>query len=107
MAKLKHLSEEEVQQITFDWRYRGFTVLDLLTEEECDEINAELETLRQARIGTTTEDGKEWGDWDPFSYPHKISAKLEKLFCHPNAKISQLAQGLSGHPPEHTQPGWK
>ena len=46
MAKLKHLSEEEVQQITFDWRYKGFTVLELLTEEECDEINDELEKLK-------------------------------------------------------------
>jgi ectoine hydroxylase-related dioxygenase (phytanoyl-CoA dioxygenase family) len=95
MAKLKHLSEEEVQQITFDWRYKGFTILDLLTEEECDEINAELETLRQQRIGTTTEDGKEWGDWDPFSYPHKISAKLEKLFCHPKVleAVEYLMEG--------------
>ena len=38
MANFKHLTTEEVQQITFDWRYRGFTVLDLLTENECDEI---------------------------------------------------------------------
>ena len=91
-AIFKHLNAEEVQQITFDWRYRGFTILNLLTEEECDEINAELETLRQARIGTTTEDGKEWGDWDPFSYPHKISSKLEKLFCHP--KILEACEYL-------------
>ena len=37
MKKYKHLSEEERQQMTFDWRYRGFTVLELLTEEEVDE----------------------------------------------------------------------
>jgi hypothetical protein len=60
MSNFKHLSDLEVQQITFDWRYRGFTVLELLTEDEVDEVNAELEKLRQERIGTTTEDGKEW-----------------------------------------------
>ena len=83
MSKFKHLTTEEIQQMTFDWRYKGFTVLELLTEEEVDEINDELEKLRQQRIGTTTEDGKPWGDWDPFAYPHKLSSKLEKLFCHP------------------------
>ena len=43
----KYLTDLEVQQMTFDWRYRGFTVLELLSEKECDEINAELEKLRQ------------------------------------------------------------
>ena len=37
----KHLTRDEIQQITFDWRYRGWTVLQLLTEEQCDEINNE------------------------------------------------------------------
>ncbi len=83
MSNFKHLTDLEIQQMTFDWRYRGFTVLELLTEEEVDEVNAELERLRQERIGTTTEDGKPWGEWDPFAYPHKLSDKLEALFAHP------------------------
>ena len=29
-----YLSNEEKQQLLFDWRYRGFTTLELLTEEE-------------------------------------------------------------------------
>ena len=33
----KHLTDLEIQQITFDWRFKGFTVLELLTEEECDD----------------------------------------------------------------------
>lgn len=70
----KHLTQDEIQQITFDWRYRGFTVLELLTEEECDEVNAEMERLRNERALTPTEDGGKWGDWDPFhiliNYPH-------------------------------------
>ena len=46
MKKYKHLSVEERQQMTFDWRYRGWTVLELLTEQEVDELNAELDRLR-------------------------------------------------------------
>lgn len=81
--KFKHLTKEEIQQMTFDWRYRGWTVLQLLTEEECDEINNELDKLRSERTGTEAPDGKAWGEWDPFSYPHKLSPKLEALFVHP------------------------
>ena len=81
MANFKHLSDLEIQQMTFDWRYRGWTVFQLLTEEECDEINEELEQLRQERSKTTKEGGEQWGEWDPFAYPHKISTKLEKLFA--------------------------
>jgi ectoine hydroxylase-related dioxygenase (phytanoyl-CoA dioxygenase family) len=90
--KYNYLSEEEIQQMTFDLRYRGFTTLQLLTEEECDEINEELERLRQERQLTTKENGEEWGDWDPFAYPHKLSLKLEKLFVHP--KIIEASEFL-------------
>jgi len=83
MSKFKHLTTEEIQQMTFDWRYRGWTTLELLTEEEVDEINEELERIRKEREGTFSPEGKPWGDYDPFVYPHKISDKLEKLFAHP------------------------
>ena len=49
---MSYLTEEEKQQILFDWRYKGFTTLNLLTEEECDEINDELERLRKERQST-------------------------------------------------------
>jgi ectoine hydroxylase-related dioxygenase (phytanoyl-CoA dioxygenase family) len=90
--KFKHLTEEEIQQMTFDWRYKGWTVLQLLTEEECDEINRELDKLRNERTGTKSPDGNIWGEWDPFSYPHKLSSKLEKLFVHP--KIIEACEYL-------------
>ena len=80
MANFKHLTTEEVQQITFDWRYRGFTVLDLLTENECDEINEELDRLRVER--NESEPGK-WQEYEPIMYPHRKSEKIEKLFVHP------------------------
>lgn len=90
----KHLTQEEVQQITFDWRYKGFTILELYTEEECDEINEELEKLRQERQLTTKENGEDWGEWDPFMYPHKISSKIESVFAHP--KIIEACEFLMG-----------
>jgi hypothetical protein len=45
MKEYKHLSFEERQQMTFDWRYRGWTVLELLTEQEVDEVITELVRL--------------------------------------------------------------
>jgi len=87
-----HLTNEEIQQITFDWRYRGWTVLQLLTEEECDEINEELEKLRQQRQLTTKDNGEEWGEWDPIAYPHKNSKLIEKLYSHP--KIIEACEFL-------------
>ena len=80
---MSYLTQEEKQQLSFDWRYRGFSTIQLLTEEEADEINDELEKLRKQRQETTKEDGSQWGNWDPFAYPHKLSEKLTKLFSHP------------------------
>ena len=91
---MKHLTNEEIQQMTFDWRYRGFTTIQLLTEEECDEINEEMEKIRLERNLTTKDDGSEWGEWDPFMYPHKYSDKIEKLFVHP--KIIEACEFLMG-----------
>ena len=90
----KHLTQEEIQQMTFDWRHRGFTTIPLLTEEECDEINEELEKLRQERQFTKKENGEEWGEWDPIMYPHKSSDKLQKLFSHP--KVIEACELLMG-----------
>ena len=80
MSKFKHLTNEEIQQMSFDWRYRGWTVLELLTESEVDEINEELNRLRLERNAAEPE---KWQEYEPFMYPHKLSAKLEKLFAHP------------------------
>ena len=89
---MKHLTNEEIQQMMFDWRYRGFTTIQLLTEQECDEINEEMEKIRLERNLTTKDDGSDWGEWDPFMYPHKYSDKIEKLFVHP--KIIEACEFL-------------
>ena len=57
---MNYLTEEEKQQLLFDWRYKGFSTIELLSEEECDELNEELEKLRKQRQETTKEDGSEW-----------------------------------------------
>mgnify|MGYP000456636920 CR=1 FL=1 len=75
---MSYLTDEEKQQLTFDWRYRGFSTIQLLTEEECEEINTELEQLRTNRF-YNKDTGNEWGEYDPFMYPHKQSEKLKEL----------------------------
>lgn len=50
---MNYLTEEEKQQLLFDWRYKGFSTIELLSEEECDELNEELEKLRNQRQKTT------------------------------------------------------
>ena len=87
---MKYLSKEEKQQLLFDWRYKGVSVLNLLTEEEVDEYNQELERIRLERKEGDTE--QEWGDYDPFMYPHKQSEKLKELLVHP--KIIEATEFL-------------
>ena len=98
---MSYLTKEEKQQLLFDWRYKGFTTLNLLTEEECDEINDELERLRKERQSTKKEDGSDWGDWDPFAYPHKNSKIIQKYFSHP--KIIEIAEFIMGGKIKGTQ----
>ena len=60
--EFKYLTQEEIQQMTFDWRYRGFTTLKLLTEEECDEINDELanDEVIELNEAPQSDDPAEW-----------------------------------------------
>ena len=43
---MNYLTEEEKQQLLFDWRYKGFSTIELLSEEECDELNEEWGKLQ-------------------------------------------------------------
>ena len=89
MKEYKHLSVEERQQMTFDWRYRGWTVLELLTEDEVNELNAELDRLRLERNKIEPE---KWQEFEPIMHPHKVSEKIEKMFSHP--KILEACEFL-------------
>ena len=66
--------------MTFDWRYRGFTVLELLTEDEVDELNKELDRLRLERNQNEPE---KWQEFEAIMHPHKVSEKIQKMFAHP------------------------
>jgi ectoine hydroxylase-related dioxygenase (phytanoyl-CoA dioxygenase family) len=87
---MSYLTELEKQQLKFDWRYKGVSILNLLTEEEVDEYNKELERIRLERQEGDVEG--DWGDYDPFMYPHKQSEKLKELLVHP--KVIEAAEFL-------------
>jgi ectoine hydroxylase-related dioxygenase (phytanoyl-CoA dioxygenase family) len=85
-----YLSNEEKQQLLFDWRYRGVSVLNLLTEEEVGIYAEELERIRLIR--QENDKVNEWGNYDPFMHPHKESSKLFDLTKHP--KIIEAVEFL-------------
>jgi len=87
---MSYLTDIEKQQLQFDWRYKGVSILNLLTEEEVDEYANELEIIRQNRQENDTEG--EWGEYDPYMYPHKESEKLTDLMKHP--KIIEACEFL-------------
>ena len=78
---MSYLSQEEKQQLQFDWRYKGVSISNLLTESEVDSYAEELERIRIQRQTNDTE--KQWGEYDPFMHPHKQSSKLYELMKHP------------------------
>ena len=97
---MSYLTEEEKQQILFDWRYEIYYI-KFLTEEVCYEIIDELERLSKEIQSKKKEDGSDWGDWDPFAYPHKDSKIIQKYFSHP--KIIEIAEFLMGGKIKGTQ----
>ena len=62
---MSYLSNEEKQQLQFDWRYKGVSILNLLTESEVGAMGEELERIRVKRQEEDT-DG-EWGEYDPYN----------------------------------------
>ena len=89
---MSHLSLTEKQQLQFDWRYKGVSILNLLTESETNSISSELERIRVKRQKNDV--NGEWGDYDPYMYPHKESKVLDGLMKHP--KIIECCEYLMG-----------
>ena len=52
---MSYLSQEEKQQLQFDWRYKGVSILNLLTDSEVDSYAEELERIRIQRQEKDTE----------------------------------------------------
>ena len=78
---MSYLTDLEKQQLKFDWRYKGVSILNLLTDSEAESMGEELERIRILRQENDTKG--EWGEYDPFMYPHKESKILSKLMKHP------------------------
>ena len=89
---MSYLTELEKQQLQFDWRYKGVSILNLLTESEVDLYVEELERIRINRQENDTEG--EWGEYDPYMYPHKESKVLTGLMKHP--KVIESCEFLMG-----------
>jgi ectoine hydroxylase-related dioxygenase (phytanoyl-CoA dioxygenase family) len=78
---MKHVTNIEAENILHDWKYKGYAIVDLLTESEVDEIINELDRLR---INRNKSDEK-WGEYEPYMHPHKESDLINKILAHPKA----------------------
>ena len=46
---MSYLTDLEKQQLKFDWRYKGVSILNLLTDSEAESMVEELERIRILR----------------------------------------------------------
>jgi ectoine hydroxylase-related dioxygenase (phytanoyl-CoA dioxygenase family) len=69
------LNEKEI----FDWKYRGYLVNNILSQNDVDEINNELNNLRIQR----NKKDLSWGEYGIYSHPHKESELILKYFGYP------------------------
>jgi ectoine hydroxylase-related dioxygenase (phytanoyl-CoA dioxygenase family) len=87
----KYLNQNEITRLLLDWKYKGYAIVDLLTKEECDEINDALDKLRKNRNNNSE---KTWSEYEPYMHPHKESEIIEKMFSHPKAiELMELLLG--------------
>lgn len=87
----RHLSYSEINNILFDWKYKGYAVIDLLSTSECDAINEELDRIRDNRKYLSD---KVWAEYEPYMHPHKDSELINKYFAHPKAiEVMELLLG--------------
>lgn len=75
----KHLTHEEIRILSFDWKYKGYSVIDFITPEEADLISEDLDKLRIQR----NENDSNYQEYDPYMHPHKESVLIEKFLGHP------------------------
>lgn len=87
----KYFNSIEVKKLINDWTYLGYSIIDLLTEEECDNVNNELQKLR---INRKNKPDSNFSDYEPYMHPHKESEFVEKIFSHPKAiEVMELLLG--------------
>lgn len=87
----KNFNYHQINDILLDWKYKGYAIIDLLTSEECDLINQDLDRIRDARKYSSD---KIWGDYEPYMHPHKESEVINKYFAQPKAiEVMELLLG--------------
>jgi len=82
MSNTKFITEKEKEEIIFDWRHKGYAIVDLLSEEESDKI---IDELNKIRIERNESEPEKWRDFEPFMHPHKKSTLISKILSHPKA----------------------
>jgi len=86
-----YFNYHKINEILFDWKFKGYAIIDLLTSEECDLINQDLDRIRDAR---KYQSDKVWGDYEPYMHPHKDSDVINKYFAQPKAiEVMELLLG--------------
>ena len=85
-----YLNDKEIDRILHDWKYKGFVVTNVFTEEEVDEIKSEMNFLRIERNKKETT----WGEYGMYSHPQKDSEKILKYLGYP--KLLEIIELLFG-----------
>lgn len=78
---MKYITQSEQERLLHDWKYKGYAIVDILTESEVDAVIDELDKLRVNR----NESDNKWGEYEPYMHPHKESELIEKIMAHPKA----------------------
>jgi len=85
---MKHVTNLEKEMLLHDWKYKGYAIVDILTESEVDDIKKELDNLRIAR----NQSDKKWAEYEPYMHPHKESDLINKILVHP--KVIEIMELL-------------
>ena len=85
-----YINDKEIARILHDWKYRGFVVENVFTEEDTEEIKSEMNRLRIERNEKETT----WGEYGMYSHPQKESEKILKYLGHP--KLLEIIELLFG-----------
>jgi len=85
-----YINDKEIARILHDWKYRGFVIANVFTEEEVEEIKSEMNRLRIERNEKETT----WGEYGMYSHPQKESEKTLKYLGYP--KLLEIIELLFG-----------
>lgn len=85
-----YLNDIEIANILYDWKYKGFVVVDIFSESETNIIKDEMNRLR---IERNNKDNS-WGEYGMYSHPQKESDVILKTIANP--KLIEVVELLFG-----------